>query len=285
MRIRTFLDYLGITVGSAIVALGLVWFLIPHKIAAGGVSGLATVLYYLFSWPVGVSMLVLNIPLFVAGIRKLGIPFGIRTLFGTLVLSLLIDVLQLRVVAPTQNPLLASIYGGVLVGIGLGLVFRSRGTTGGTDLAAQLFHGHLRVSIGQTLLVIDALVIGLAAVVFGLELALYALIALFATSWMVDIVQEGLGYAKAALVITNCAEEISHMVLEHLDRGATILEGRGAYTGQQREVLLVVVSRAEVTRLKSFVYEVDPRAFVIVTEVHEALGEGFKHIRRDIVNK
>ncbi|MHB1418211.1 MAG: YitT family protein [Bacillota bacterium] len=282
MRFRIIVDYLGIVAGSVIVALGLLLFLIPNKVAAGGVSGLATVLFYLWGWPVGITMLALNIPLFIASIRQLGLPYGIRTLFGTVALSAVIFLLEQRVEPLTQNPLLASIYGGIFVGIGLGLVFRSRGTTGGTDLAAQLFHGRLRVSVGQTLLGIDALVIGMAGIVFGMDRALYALIALFVTSRVVDIVQEGLSYAKAAIVITNCAEEISHLVSERLDRGATILEGRGAYTGQKREVLLVVVSRAEVSKLKSLVYELDPRAFVIVTEVHEALGEGFKNIDRDL---
>ncbi|MBO8168454.1 MAG: YitT family protein [Thermoanaerobacteraceae bacterium] len=281
-RWRTILDFLGIAAGSLITALGLVLFLVPNKIAAGGVSGLATVIFYLTGLPVGFTMLVINIPLFLASVRELGLKFGIKTAVGTVLLSVFTDVLTPLLRPLTNDPLLAAIYGGLLAGVGLGVVFRFGGTTGGTDLAAQLLHKFLKVSVGQGLLFVDALVILVAAVTFEVELALYALLALFATTKMIDLVQEGVGYAKAALIISEEADRIGQAIINRLDRGATALHGKGVYTGKDKDIILVVVSRSEITRIKNLVHEIDPGAFVIVTNVHEALGEGFKDISKQI---
>lgn len=281
-RWRAILDFLGIAAGSLITALGLVLFLVPNKIAAGGVSGLATVIFYLTGLPVGFTMLVINIPLFLASVRELGLKFGIKTAVGTVLLSVFTDVLTPLLRPLTNDPLLAAIYGGLLAGVGLGVVFRFGGTTGGTDLAAQLLHKFLKVSVGQGLLFVDALVILVAAVTFEVELALYALLALFATTKMIDLVQEGVGYAKAALIISEEADRIGQAIINRLDRGATALHGKGVYTGKDKDIILVVVSRSEITRIKNLVHEIDPGAFVIVTNVHEALGEGFKDISKQI---
>ncbi|MEW8958202.1 MAG: YitT family protein [Moorella sp. (in: firmicutes)] len=279
MRRKEWLDYLGITTGTLITALGLVLFLVPNKIAAGGVSGLATVLHYVFGWPVGLTMLVLNIPLFLAGLKVLGWQFGLKTIYGTIILSFFTDTLALWLHAPTADALLASIYGGLMSGVGLGVVFRYGGSTGGTDLAALLFNHFLHISSGVGLLLVDALVIGLAGLTFNVELALYALLALILTSRAIDAVQEGGGYAKAALIISDHAATIARQIMEKLDRGVTGLSGRGLYTGRNREILLVVVQRSEVTRLKNLVADIDPKAFVIVSNVHEVLGEGFRQWR------
>jgi len=276
LRSKEWSNYLGITAGSLITALGLVLFLVPNKIAAGGVSGLATVIHYVFGWPVGLLILILNVPLFLAGLKVLGWNFGIKTLYGTIILSVFTDALALVLRAPTANPLLAAIYGGLMSGVGLGIVFRSGGSTGGTDLAALLFRHFLHISAGMGLIIVDALVISLAALAFNVELALYALLALFLTSRAIDAVQEGGGYAKAALVISDHSDLIASRVLKQMNRGATGIAGRGLYTHQEREILLVVVHRAEVSRLKELVVSIDPRAFVIVYNVHEVLGEGFR---------
>lgn len=272
----TLRDYLGVALGSILVALALAWFLVPHRIAAGGVSGLATVAYYLFQLPVGLTMIALNIPLFTLSIYRLGMRFGVRSFWGTIVVSLGTDFLMPRVSAPTQEPLLAAIYGGLLSGVGLGIVFRSGGTTGGTDLAAQLLRRHWRASVGQLLLVVDGMVITLAGIVFSVELALYGLISLFISSRMIDTVQEGVGYAKVAFIISSHPVEIANAILYHLHRGATALEGEGLYRVEKKRVIFCVVNRAEISRLKILVHQIDPQAFMIVTNVHEALGEGFK---------
>jgi uncharacterized membrane-anchored protein YitT (DUF2179 family) len=278
LRLKVLLAYLSITIGSLVTALGLVLFLVPHRIAAGGVSGLATIIFYKYHFPVGVTMLVLNVPLFLVTTRLIGAHFGMRTLYGAVTLSIFIELLTPWVTAPTQDPLLASVYGGILVGTGLGLVFRAQGTTGGTDLVAQLLNHYFKITMGQALLISDGVVIMLAGLTFNIELALYALISLFVNTRVIDVVQEGVGYAKAALVISDHSEQIVQTILAQLNRGATFLKGRGVYTGEDREVILCVVTRAEVGRLKALVSEIDPAAFVIVANIHEVLGEGFKNV-------
>lgn len=274
-------EFFGATTGVLLIALGLDLFLVPNRIAAGGVSGIATILHHLVGVPVGAAMLALNVPLFVLGIYRLGLKFGFRSLYGTVSLSFFIDLLAPYLPVATRDPLLAGVFGGVLVGVGLGVVFRYRGTTGGTDLAAAILRTYTGANVGQLLFVVDGLVVLAAGFAFrSWELAMYALITIFVTAWLIDLVQEGISYAKAFLIISDRAEQIAGLVLGSLGRGATALPARGMYTGREREVLLVVVNRAEVTRLKDLVYEVDPRAFVILADVHEVLGEGFKPYKR-----
>ncbi|MGE5554094.1 MAG: YitT family protein [Betaproteobacteria bacterium] len=269
-------DYLAILVGAIVAALALDLFLVPNKIAAGGVSGLATVIFHMFGFKVGLVMLVINIPLFLLSLKMMGPSFLTRTLFGLVALSFATDLLDfLRPL--TQNALLASLYGGVLSGLGIGITLKWGGSTGGTDLAAMLLHRWLKTSVGQALLFIDFIIILFAGVVFhSAELAMYAIIALFITSYGIDLVQEGMPYARAAYIISDRAEEIAQAVLHGMGRGVTQLRGRGAYTGADRTVLFVIVARGEIAQLKELVREADPRAFVVISDAHEVLGEGFK---------
>jgi len=279
MNTKVFREYMGVLLGVAITAAGLDMFLIPNKIAAGGVSGIATIVYYLVKFPVGMTMLAINIPLFLLSIKEMGLSFGVRSLFGTVTLSLFVDLLANYLPVPTHDIFLASLYGGVLVGVGLGIVFRSKGTTGGTDLAAALIHRYTGLPIGMSLLSIDACVIVAAGIFFNAEAAMFALITVFVTARVIDIVQEGVGYAKAALIISDHNDRIAEVILHQMDRGATALRGRGLYTKHEKDVLLSVVTQSEVTRLKEMVYAVDPKAFVIVANIHEVLGEGFRKFR------
>jgi len=281
LRGRIFFSYALITLGSLVTAVGLDMFLVPNRIAAGGVSGLATIIFYLFGFPVGMTMLAMNVPLFVTSLKVLGPRFGIKTLYGFFILSVFVDLLEPVIGSPTSDPLLAAIFGGSMTGAGLGLVFRAGGTTGGTDIAAQLVRKFFKTTSGQGLLFIDGMVILLAGIVFSAELALYALISVFITSRVIDVVQEGVG-AKAAIIISDHTDGIARAIISQLDRGATLMEGTGAYTRKSRGVLLTVVGRWEVARLKSLVWEVDPCAFVIVTNAHEVLGEGFKEINKEV---
>ena len=277
MKWKVLREYLFIVLGVLFTAVGLDMFLVPNRIAAGGVSGIATIIHYAAYFPVGATMLAINIPLFMISVKRLGMGFGLRSLFGTIVLSLLIDIMVPVVPVPTRDPLLASIYGGIIVGIGLGLVFRNKGTTGGTDLAAAVINNYMKLRVGVVLFVIDASVIVTAGIVFkSAELALYALLTVFLTTRVVDIVQEGFGYAKAALIVSHKPEEVAEAILRKLDRGATALLGKGMYTGADRDVILSVVTRSEISTLKELVASIDPMAFVILTDVHEVLGEGFK---------
>lgn len=280
---REIRDYIGILVGVTITALSLVWLLIPNKIAAGGVSGLAIVFYYLWKWPVSWVMLMLNIPLFLACLWAFGPRFGAKTLFGAAFLSIMTQFWEsvVNLFPLTKDPLLASLYGGVIAGIGMGIAFRFRGTTGGTDLAAQLLNRFAGIPVGQGLLFCDSAVIILAGLVFrSAELALYAIMTLFITSKVLDAVLEGFNYAKAAFIISEHSEEIGRRILHDLQRGATGLFGRGLYSTAQKEVVLCVISRAEEFRLKELVHQIDPGAFIIITDVHEVLGEGFKNEMR-----
>jgi uncharacterized membrane-anchored protein YitT (DUF2179 family) len=245
-------------------------------VAAGGVSGMATVLHYLVGVPVGVTMLALNIPLFLASIKILGAKFGIRTLYGAAILSAAIDLSAPYTPVLTHDLLLASLYGGVLSGVGMGIVFRFGGTTAGTDLAAAIINKLTRVSVGQALLAVDFFVIASAGVAFkSAELSLYALISLWLTSYIIDLVQEGPSTAKAFLIISAAAETVADKIMAEMERGVTFLPGKGGYTNEAREILLCVVSASEVVRLKDLINAVDPGAFVIVADAHEVMGEGF----------
>jgi len=275
---RTLLfEYLYIIFGSFIGALGLSMFLVPNKIAPGGVSGLATVIYHLVGLPVGWTMLALNIPLFFTGLFVLGKGFGTKTLAGAFLFSLFAELTK-NFQAPTDDLLLSTVYGGLILGVGLGLVFRARGSTGGSDLAAMLIHHFFpSISIGQGILIIDFFVVALDGIAFNWELAMYSWIALYISSKMVDVMQEGINYAKAVYVISDKADDISWKILDEMQRGVTLLRGIGGYTGEDKKILLCVVRRLEVLRLKRIVQEIDPRAFVIVNDVHEVLGEGFSY--------
>lgn len=273
---RIIVGYGGVLLGVIITAFGISFFLIPVKIAAGGVSGFATVIFHITNIPVGLTMLLLNIPLFILSWRLIGPLFGAKTLFGTLTTSLFVDLFSRFATPITNDLLLCAIYGGVIAGIGLGVAFRSGGSTGGTDMAAQLVAKLFSISLGQALLLVDGMVIILAGFAFGLELAMYALIAVFITTKTIDLVQEGQNYVKAILIISDHADPIGAAIMERLDRGVTALDGRGMYTKIDKEILLVIVSRVEISHVKNIVKDYDERAFVVIADVHEVLGEGFR---------
>ncbi|ADO78035.1 YitT family protein [Halanaerobium praevalens] len=278
MKTRIFFDYLGITIGSFLIALALAVFLVPNRIAAGGVVGLATVIFYLTTFPIGITMLIINIPLFLTGLKIMGAGFGIRTIYGIISLSIFTDFLQPRMTALTNDLLLASIYGGILGGIGLGLVFRSRGTTGGTDMIASLVNHYTGITVGEGLLMADGIVVVLAGIFFNLEVALYAAITIFIQSQTIDIVQEGLNVKKGVLIISNKPDQITQMVVDNLNRSTTEFAAKGGYSCEEKKVLLCIISRSEVSELKKAVTDIDQDAFVIINDVHEVLGEGFTEI-------
>ena len=278
---RLLYDYTGLLVGSAILALALDWFTVPNRIAAGGVSGLATITHYIFGWPVGITMLAVNVPLFAASFGIVGRRFGFRSLVGAVVSSVLVDVFAPFTRPLTFDPLLASLYGGVLTGLGVGMTFYFGGSTGGTDLAARLLHHFTHIGLGRSFLIVDAAVIAWAAVAFNAELGMYALLSLFVASKTIDFLQEGTPLAKGAFIISDHADKIGQRVLTELDRGATTLRGRGLYTGKERDVLMVIVGRPQLRQLRLIVQSVDPKAFMVITDVADVLGEGFEPRRLD----
>lgn len=250
----------------------------PNQIVTGGLTGIGILIEYITGVPISITTLLLNVPLFIAGWRILGgQAFGLKTLFGFVFLAGAIQATTVMRNHPlTHEPLLACIYGGLLLGAGIGIVFRGRGSTGGTDLLARIVQNFTGISPGALLLVIDGLIIASAAVMFSVDRILYALVSLFVTSKTIDFVQEGFARSKVAYIISPHHDEIRSEILNTLDRGVTKLQAVGGYTGENRQVLLCVVSQSEVTRLKDLVRSIDHGAFVIVSDAHEVLGEGFR---------
>ena len=271
---RRLIEYLGIISGSIIVGIGLNALLIPNRIAAGGASGIATIIYHLWGWSPGIVLLAINIPLLIASFIVFGPRFGIYTILGSLATSLAVEFTQGAGVL-TQDPLLASIYGGVVTGIGMGIVFRFRGSTGGTDILAKFVTHYSGVSIGQALLFIDAAVVLLAGLVFTAEYAMYALIAIFVSTKLIDVVLEGIYSAKALFIISHEADKIAAELMTRLERGVTMFPSKGGFSKEEKTTLLCVVGRMELSRAKQVVLEIDHTAFIVVTEAHEVLGEGF----------
>ena len=275
---KDFRDFLMITLGALFTALGINLFFVPNKIAAGGVSGLATVFYHLFGWPVGVFSLAMNIPLFLLGILILGKVFGIKTFYATVALSFLIDLTSYM--DPfSRDPLLASLAGGVMVGAGLGVIFHYDGSTGGTDIIAKVVHKLIPLfSIGQILLAIDATVVFTAGIVFhNYDLMLYAALSIFISARVIDAILIGVNYTNTVYIISQEYEEISRRILQELNRGVTELVGYGKFTGEERPVLMSVLKSRDVLHVKKLVQELDPKAFVFISVTREVFGEGFSY--------
>ncbi len=274
-----FSDYLLIFAGALLQALAIRLFLVPAQLVSGGISGLSQIINYYTGWPIGVMIFLGNLPLFILGWRFLGGPrFVLRTAFAVTVVAFFTDFLVPYLPANGLTPdiVLNCLYGAVLSGIGYGLVYRGRGTSGGTDILARILNHWRGVSLSQSYLMTDALIIVLAGITFGWENALYALIVLYASGIAAEAITEGSNVARTAMIVTNQPEAVAGRILAEMERGVTILTGRGAYTGAEREVLYVVISRAEVVQLKTLVREEDPQAFMVIGQAHEALGEGFR---------
>jgi uncharacterized membrane-anchored protein YitT (DUF2179 family) len=267
-------DYTMITIGVAAAVAGLNLFLVPNKIAAGGVSGVATIFYHIFHIPLGISIIALNIPLFAFGLRLLGKSFAVKTTFGLLLYSALAEVIPITQV---NDMFLGCIYGGVLVGIGIGMVIRAGGSTGGTDMAAKILNARFKsIGLGGFVFGLDFLVISAAGLVFEPTAALYAIASLFITTKIIDFITVGLSAAKAFYIISDKSDEISSAILDRMQRGVTAFAAKGQYSHQDRTVLLCVLRwRTEGAKLKKLVKDIDPDAFVIVADVKEVLGEGF----------
>ena len=269
-----FFSYAQILLGSLIGGAAYPLFMTPNRIAPGGITGVATILNHLFSWPVGIVSLILNVPLFLISYRAMGRIFAFRSFVATIAFSLFIDILPLKPI--THDPLLGTLYGGVMLGIGLGLIMRGGATTGGSDMVARMVHKRFQfISTGSFLFAIDFAVVLSAGFLIGTTEALYALINIFLTAKVMDVVIVGFSSNKACFVISSRWQEISDRIMRDMDRGVTQLTARGAYTGVERPTLLCVISRSEIMAFKRILREEDENAFVIIVEAHEAIGDGF----------
>ncbi|MBG9456257.1 membrane protein [Lysinibacillus sphaericus] len=272
---ESIVEYVYVIVGAAIIAIGFNVFLLPNQVASGGVSGISTILNGLFGWNPGLIQYAFNIPLFIVGILLLGKKFGIKSFIGTVTLPFI--VLLTNSWSPwTDNPLLGALFGGIVVGIGIGLVFKGNASTGGTDLLAQIITKYTGITLGTSVLLIDGIIAISAALVFDLEKGLYALIGLYVTTKTIDIIQLGFSQSKMIYIITMKQDEVRDAIYAEINRGVTKLPAIGGYTGEARPVLMVVVYQTEFTKLKQLIKNVDPSAFVIVSNAYEVLGEGFK---------
>ncbi|GIO67594.1 YitT family protein [Paenibacillus cookii] len=268
-------DIALIVVGSFVIALGFNLFFLPHGIASGGVSGISVLFEAWFGLEPAYTQWALNIPVFILGFLLLGKNYAVRSLLGSIVLPLFVYVTK-DWPLPTDNPILASIYGGIAVGLGIGIVYRGRGSTGGLATVAQIIQKYSGLNFSLCVVMLDGSVILLAACTLSLEKALYALVGLYVSGKVIDAVELGFSYSKVAYIISDHTDRISEAILHELDRGLTKLNAQGGYTGDDRTVLMVVIGQSEATRLKTLVRSVDPKVFVIISSAHEVLGEGFK---------
>ncbi len=277
-------DYTLIFLGALIQALSMVLFYIPGKLAAGGVTGTAQIIVNYFPGiPIGLLVLGLNIPLFVLGWRFLGgRRFLIRTVVATVAYTTLLDVLTayLPKEGVTHDPVLNALYGAVIGGIGVGLVFRAQATSGGTDILARLLGQWRGIPVSQSYLITDAAVVFVAGLAFGWDLALYALVTLYVSGLATEATLEGAGIVRTATIITSHSRAVSEKILSDMERGVTMWPGTGMYSGEERQILFVAVTRSELSQLKALIHEADPSAFVVIGQAHEALGEGFKPLKQ-----
>ncbi|WP_062046827.1 YitT family protein [Bacillus sp. JCM 19034] len=264
--------------GSAILSFGLVYFNMENQLADGGFTGITLILYFMFHINPAISNLVLNIPLFFIGWKILGRTTFFYTLIGTFSVSLFLEFFQRfqLVSIPLHDDMtLAALFAGVFIGVGLGIVFRYGGTTGGVDIIAKLGFTYLGWSMGKTMFIFDAVVISISLLYLNYREAMYTLLAVFIAAKVIDFIQQGAYSAKASFIISEHVSEIAAKILTEMDRGATILRGKGTFSGTDKEVLYCVVGRNELMRLKGLVEKIDPHAFVTVNDVQDVIGEGF----------
>ena len=277
-------QYLEIALGTAIMAIGIYFFFLPHNLVVGGVSGLGIIIFdytyhnFTFAVPVWLTTLVLNIPLVLIALKVFGLKFITKTAFAYIFLTFSLYLLEEHVTFAVETDLfLASIIGGVICGIGVGLIYRQLATTGGSVLVAALLHRIFKhIPTSRILMTVDWAIVALGFFAFGFERTMYAIIAIFVSVKAMEYILEGLNFAKAAFIISEESHKIARALTEQMDRGVTSLDGRGVYTGHEKNVLLCVVSKREIVRLKEVVTGIDKSAFVIVADVREVLGEGFK---------
>lgn len=282
---KKFKEYLVITIGFIFVALSLELFLLPNKIAAGGVSGIAIIINSLFPViDVGALMLIMNVLLFIVAFIVIGNKFGGKSIYASLGLSgsiWVMDKLEIYNLVLTKDLLLASIFGTLLSGIGMAMVFNQNASTGGTDIIAKILNKFFHIDIGKSLLAVDFIVTLFAGITFGVDIAMYALLCVIMNGFVIDNVIEGVNTSKEIMVLSSKINDISKYIIEELDRGCTIFHGTGGYSSKEAKILYTVLHRKQFIKLKKFIKEVDSRAFITVSEAHEVLGEGFKDMLQD----
>lgn len=276
--IKSFLKDICISfLGCIISSFGTACFLLPNKLSSGGFAGIATILYYFFDLPMGTTILVLNIPLFIISYFKLGKRFLLKSILSTIVFSLFIDMFDMLKIS-IQDKFLASIYGGIVIGIGQALIFKSKSSTGGSDLIANLVNDFSpRLKMGKALVLLDTIIVGLNLLFFeNIEIGLYSGIAIYIVGKMIDLIFEGINFCKMIYIISDKYDELSYALSIELEKGATGFYGKGMYTGKDKLIIMCVTKRNNVVKVKEVAKKVDKDAFIIITDAREVYGEGFK---------
>ena len=283
---KWFLSYSLIIIGSFILAASLVLFITPYKIVPGGVYGISIVLHYLFGTPVGLMALCFDIPLTLIGLKILGPRFGFKTVLGFSLTAIFTDTLTYFW---GYEPLvqgdarLSSIFGGVLLGLGLGLIFKAKATSGGSDIIAMIINKRTKIPLGQLIIIVDSVIVLFGLVVFqDWKIPLYSWIVIFITGKVIDIVLEGLSYDKSLFIISDKHEEIRDKIINNLNRGGTYIDGRGMFSMTERKIIFTVVSRRELALLQEYIHKIDPYAFMTVIDATEILGEGFRSLKEKL---
>lgn len=272
--LKWYMNVFWIALGSLVYSVGLNAFIVGNHLAEGGFVGLSIVALYKLHIPLGLTYFVLNIPLLILGWKFFGRQFIAKTFLGVILVSVF-TILTQHFAQPTHDRLLAALYGGVICGLGLGLIFRTGGTTGGSDILARIANHLYGITMGRLLFAIDVVVISLVALIIGKETAMYSLVALFVGSRVIDFVIEGVSSSRAAIIISEKWGAIAAQIHKELERGTTLLSAQGGYTGQEKQVVYCVVNRNEIVTLKRLVHAIDEEAFIVLNDVHDVLGEGF----------
>lgn len=279
MRKELIKDILLITVGAFIYAFGVNYFFVANKLADGGLAGISVILHYLFNFNISITYLILNIPLIIMGYKLIGGQFILKTFYGTAMTSLAFRVFQ-NYLGVMEDKLIASIFGGLIIGIGLGTIFVGGGSSGGSDILVKILNKYFDIPIGKAFLALDFLVLSALGLLFGKDIFMYTLVGLFISTKAIDFIQDGLDTAKAVIIISDESEKIKDEIMKETGRGVTILNARGGYTNDTKNVLYCIVGRYEVTLIKRIVKNIDRKAFMSISEVSEVLGEGFKDITK-----
>jgi uncharacterized membrane-anchored protein YitT (DUF2179 family) len=278
-----FKAYSLIVIGAFIMASGFVLFITPHNIVPGGVYGIAIVIHHYTGLPIGMTALCFDIPLTLIGIRVLGPRFGIKTVVGFVLTAVFVDTLtyvfEVQALAP-NDILLSSVFGGVFIGFGLGLIFKSKATSGGSDIVAMIISKYTKLPLGQLMIYVDSAIVIAALFAFNSwEIPMYSLIVIYICGRVVDLVLQGMSYEKTLFIISDKHDEIRDKIINDLNRGGTFLKGEGMYNGSEKSIIYTVLNRRELAILQDFINKIDPNAFLTVINANETLGNGFKSLR------
>ena len=280
---KWFRAYILILVGAFIMASGFVLFITPHNIVPGGVYGIAIVIHHFTGFPIGMTALAFDIPLTIIGIKVLGPRFGVKTVVGFVLTAVFVDSLTyfwgVKALVP-DDVLLSSIFGGVFIGLGLGLIFKSKATSGGSDIVAMIISKYTKMPLGQLMIYVDSAIVLIALFAFqDWKIPLYSLIVIYIAGRVVDLVLQGISYEKTLFIISEKHTEIRDKIINDLNRGGTFLKGEGMYNGQEKSIIYTVLTRRELAILQDFINKIDPEAFLTVVNANEILGNGFKSLR------